>query len=99
MLAAVASPAAQNQVYNTAVGDRTTLNQLFKFLDLSLMQNQIIYENSPQYREFRSGDVRHSQADISKATQLLGYEPKYHINQGIEEAMPWYIQNYQHSKL
>ena len=99
LLAAVASPVAQNQVYNMAVGDRTTLNQLFKFLDSSLMQNQIIYGNSPQYREFRSGDVRHSQADISKAAQLLGYEPKYHINKGIEEAMPWYIQNHQSSKL
>jgi len=45
----------------------------------------------PVYREFCAGDVRHSQADISKARTLLGYEPAFEINAGIDKAMPWYI--------
>jgi UDP-N-acetylglucosamine/UDP-N-acetylgalactosamine 4-epimerase len=98
LLGVVSPEIAQNQVYNVAVGDRTTLTELFKFLDSSLAQNQVIYAQNPQYRDFRSGDVRHSQADVSKANRLLGYHPKYCLKEGIEEVMPWFVQNYTHKK-
>lgn len=84
---------ATNQVYNVAVGDRTTLNELFSAIKSALADNGINYEQQPTYRDFRPGDVRHSQADISKAKGLLGYEPKFKISQGIDEAMMWYIEN------
>jgi UDP-N-acetylglucosamine 4-epimerase len=98
LLAVLAPEIAQNQVYNVAVGDRTTLTQLFECLDTSLLQNKVIYGQNPQYCDFRSGDVRHSQADISKAARLLGYDPKYRLRQGIEEVMPWFVENQTHPK-
>src|SRR5690625_2793270 len=70
---------ANNQVYNVAVGDRTTLNQLFSAIQAALQANDINHRASPTYREFRAGDVRHSQADVSKARNLLGYEPSFMI--------------------
>lgn len=92
LLAAVATdPAARNQVYNVAVGDRSTLKQLIVFLQEALAENGIAYSRSPSYREFRAGDVRHSQADVSKACKLLGYAPAYRLQAGIKEAMPWYV--------
>jgi len=83
---------AINQVYNVAVGDRTTLNELFNAIKSALADNNVIYEQQPTYRDFRPGDVRHSQANISKAINLLGYEPKFDISQGIDQAMSWYVQ-------
>jgi UDP-N-acetylglucosamine 4-epimerase len=82
---------AKNQVYNVAVGDRTTLNDLFNAIKTSLNENGVTYTKAPIYREFRAGDVRHSQADVSKIKNLLGYAPKFVISKGIENAMPWYI--------
>ena len=82
---------ATNQVYNVAVGDRTTLNELFNAIKSALTDNGVTYEQQPSYRDFRPGDVRHSQANVSKANSLLGYEPKFNISQGIEEAMAWYV--------
>lgn len=82
---------ATNQVYNVAVGDRTTLNELFNAIKSALADNDVIYEQQPTYRDFRPGDVRHSQADVSKAYSTLGYEPKFNISQGIDEAMEWYV--------
>lgn len=82
---------AKNQVYNVAVGDRTTLNQLFEAIQIALKDNGINYTQTPTYREFREGDVRHSQADVTKAKTLLGYEPGFVIKEGIAEAMPWYV--------
>lgn len=94
LLAATAShPEANNQVYNVAVGDRTTLNQLFEAIQAALQANGITPTTAPSYRDFRPGDVRHSQADVSKARELLGYEPNYRITEGIAFAMPWYIAN------
>ncbi|OSI13299.1 NAD-dependent epimerase/dehydratase family protein [Neisseria canis] len=81
---------ARNQVYNVAVGGRTTLNQLFNYIRSSLADNDIQYTKDAIYRDFRAGDVRHSQADIGKAQNLLGYEPQFTIEQGIKKAMPWY---------
>jgi UDP-N-acetylglucosamine 4-epimerase len=83
--------AARNQVYNVAVSDRTDLNQLFNTLKQHLNTNGVSYDKVPVYRDFRAGDVRHSQADICKAQKLLGYAPQFDIHSGIEQAMPWYI--------
>lgn len=82
---------ATNQVYNVAVGDRTTLNELFNAIKSALADNNVIYEQQPTYRDFRAGDVRHSQANIDKANDLLGYEPKFNISQGIDKSMTWYV--------
>lgn len=91
ILAALAPVEAKNEVYNVAVGDRTTLNELFDALKIALGNNNVSYEQSAIYKEFRTGDVRHSQADINKAKKLLGYSPTHTISQGINEAMPWYV--------
>lgn len=93
LLAATTDKAnAINQIYNVAVGDRTTLNELFEVLRGNLMKNQLAPgDNAPTYCDFRPGDVRHSAADITKARELLGYQPRYRILEGIDEAMPWYI--------
>lgn len=94
LLAATATEEeALNQVYNVAVGDRTTLNQLFMELRHNLKDQGAPPDAVPQYREFRAGDVRHSQADIGKAQRLLGYAPTHRIDQGIAEAMPWYVKH------
>jgi UDP-N-acetylglucosamine 4-epimerase len=93
LLAALAPESVKNEVYNVAVGDRTTLNDLFLALKTSLYENNIQYKRNPVYTEFRLGDVRHSQADISKAMSKLGYAPKFRILDGISKAMPWYIDN------
>ena len=91
ILAATAPEEAKNQVYNVAVGDRTTLNDLYSWIKLALANNGIQITSAPIYRDFRAGDVRHSQAEIKKATINLSFHPQYRILQGIEEAMPWYI--------
>ncbi len=92
LLAATATDeTARNQVYNVAVGDRTTLNQLFEALRNTLATNAVCYQRNAVRRQFRAGDVRHSQADINKAARLLGYAPTHDIHAGIQTAMPWYI--------
>lgn len=93
LLAATAADDAKNEVYNVAVGDRTTLNTLFHALQSALAEQGRPYTKEPVYRDFRPGDVRHSQADISKAGSKLGYAPEYRIMEGIAKAMPWYIEN------
>ena len=88
---------AIDQVYNVAVGERTTLNQLFcKLRDRLLPQFPYLTQFKPLYREFRAGDVRHSHADISKARKLLGYEPTHRIDNGLDEALQWYVANLSH---
>jgi UDP-N-acetylglucosamine 4-epimerase len=82
---------ARNQVYNVAVNGRTSLNTLFDSLKSALADNSIVYTKEVIYRDFRAGDVRHSQADIHKAESLLGYAPAYDIRRGVAKAMPWYI--------
>lgn len=81
---------AKNQVYNVAVGDRTTLNDLFNAIKAALNDNGVTYKKDPVYRDFRAGDVRHSQASIEKIKNLLGYQANYKINEGIKLAMNWY---------
>ena len=93
ILAATAADEAKNQVYNVAVGDRTTLNDLYAAIQVALLENSINYAKSAVYREFRAGDVRHSQASIAKIQQALGYVPEYPIAEGIQLAMRWYVNN------
>lgn len=91
LAATVADPAAVNQIYNIAVGERTTLNQLFQLLQSGLRKiKSDLPEQSPCYAPERAGDVRHSHADISKAKRLLGYEPAVRVGPGLEQAMAWY---------
>jgi UDP-N-acetylglucosamine/UDP-N-acetylgalactosamine 4-epimerase len=85
---------AINQVYNVAVNERTTLNQLFD-MQRSLLSKRFPHlENfNPKYQDFRAGDVRHSLADISKAQNLLGYAPTHRIGDGLRTAMDWYVKD------
>ena len=85
---------AINEVYNVAVNERTTLNQLFDMQRELLVSRFPHLENyRPQYQDFRAGDVRHSQADISKAQSHLGYSPSHRINDGLRTAMDWYVKD------
>ena len=94
LAAIVDDPAALNQVYNVALAERITLNELFEMERALLMEHfPRMRECLPQYREFREGDVRHSQADISKARKLLGYAPTHRVGEGLKEAMGWYIRS------
>lgn len=83
---------AINQIYNVALNDRTSLNQLYHMIEDRLIQRVgYLTKKKPTYRDFRAGDVLHSQADISKAQQLLGYQPSHKIADGLDEAMDWYV--------
>lgn len=86
------SESAINQVYNVAIGDRTTLNDLYKQIRTYLSAHCSLPTENLTYRDFRVGDIRHSLADISKAQQLLGYQPTHKIAQGLDEAMGWYVE-------
>jgi UDP-N-acetylglucosamine 4-epimerase len=91
--AAVATePAALNQVYNVAVGDRTTLNELHRVL-VELLGERLprLRVPAPVHEAFRPGDVRHSQADVGKARRLLGYVPTHDLRAGLAAALSWYI--------
>jgi len=93
LLAALAEePAAINQVYNVAVGDRTTLNELYS------LTRKLLIDSAPaaaaakvEHRDFRPGDVRHSQADVSKGRRLLGYEPTHRFAQGLKSTVDWHV--------
>lgn len=86
--------AAINQVYNIAVNARTSLNQLYTMMRALLIdQFPHLQQHQPVYRDFRAGDVLHSQADISKASQLLGYLPTHQVDQGLKQAMQWYVRH------
>lgn len=74
-----------NQIYNIALGDRTSLNELQQ-----LISKYLNIKANVRYREFRDGDVRHSQADISKAIHLLGFMPSVRIEEGIKKTVIWY---------
>jgi UDP-N-acetylglucosamine 4-epimerase len=92
LAATTTHPEAVNQVYNIAVGDRTTLNTLFKEICAQLLPRYPhLMIAQPTYRDFRPGDVRHSMADVTKAKQLLGYAPTHQLREGLCEAVEWYI--------
>jgi UDP-N-acetylglucosamine 4-epimerase len=88
-------PAALNQVYNVAVGDRTTLNELYRVLaDLLRERLPGVRIAAPIHEPPRPGDVRHSQADIGKAQRLLGYVPTHDLRAGLREALSWYVERF-----
>lgn len=95
LLAATTTRAdALNQVYNVAVGDRTTLNDLYLAIHNGLhRRDPALPEQKPAYGDFRVGDVRHSLANVDKARSLLGYDPSHTMSQGLELALDWYVAN------
>jgi len=91
LAATTENPAALNQAFNIAIGETTTLNQLFHLIqDILRKADPSIPEQQPIYKDFRPGDVRHSHASIEKARRLLGYSPTERIREGLELAMSWY---------
>lgn len=95
ILAATSDQRAANQVYNVAFGQRTTLNELFELIKERVVETfPDAKDTRPVYRDFRPGDVRHSLADISKARELIGYEPEFSIRSGLDRAAQWYIRRF-----
>lgn len=91
LAATTENPAALNQAFNVAIGETTTLNQLFSLIQQILRRaDASIAEQQPIYKDFRPGDIRHSHAAIDKARSLLGYRPSHRIQEGLELAMDWY---------
>jgi UDP-N-acetylglucosamine 4-epimerase len=92
LAATTQTPGAANRAYNVAVGERTTLNQMFKFLNEGLRKRDPnLAEQKPVYREFRAGDVRHSLASVDKAKAFLGFQPSHSTQSGLESALDWYL--------
>ena len=89
--AALAPDEAQGEVYNVAVGGRTSLLDLFGMIREGLSEHQIHYRREPVMGPFRRGDVRDSQASIEKAERLLGYQPTHDVSGGLADALPWYL--------
>ena len=87
--------AALNRVYNVAVGQHSSLNQLFNLLRELLRERRDLHIDEPAHRPFREGDVRHSLADISQARELLGYQPTHTLESGLREALAWYIKRFE----
>lgn len=96
LLAATSARAeTSNTVYNIAVGERTSLNRLYDHLSAGLAGRcPWVREMKPVYADYRAGDVRHSLADIGKASRLLDYRPTHTLEQGLAEAIPWYLERY-----
>jgi UDP-N-acetylglucosamine 4-epimerase len=87
---------ALNQVYNVAVGDSTSLNELFALLrDLLHAHGVPVQGARAAHLDFRPGDVRHSEANISKGMRLLDYQATHDLPAGLAQALPWYIRKYQ----
>jgi UDP-N-acetylglucosamine 4-epimerase len=83
---------ALNTTYNIAVGTQTSILELYAMIRDRLAKfRPELHGVEPQFGPFRAGDIRHSQADISKAVRLLEYEPGYTVAQGLDEAIPWYV--------
>jgi UDP-N-acetylglucosamine 4-epimerase len=93
LAAATRDQSAINQVYNVAVGEETTLVELYAELQRLLSPKRPhLVSLKPMYREFRAGDVCHSRADIGKARRLLGYAPTHSFGRGLAEAIEWYCE-------
>ena len=95
LLSAISSnPAALNEIFNVAVNARHTLNNLFEMLRAKLSpRHPHLQHYEPRHRAFRSGDILHSCADISKATHILGYKPTHTLAEGLDDALDWYVNN------
>ena len=92
ILSAIFKP-EMHEVFNVAVGDRTSLISLFSLIKESLLNQNVIYNHDPKYRDFREGDVLHSQADISKPLKMLKYNPSHNISEGVKATVSWYLKN------
>jgi UDP-N-acetylglucosamine 4-epimerase len=92
ILASHAVDDRQSSIYNVAVGDTTTLNQLFDHLKNLLEVHGVAVTRNAVYNGFRTGDVQHSQADVRKAVRELGYAPTHRLPAGLEAAVPWYVE-------
>jgi UDP-N-acetylglucosamine 4-epimerase len=88
------NPEAFGEAFNVAVGGRNTLNELYTLINKELKDHINTFTMKEAiYRDFRAGDIRHSNADISKAQNTVGYAPTHDIYQGMEEAIEWYIES------
>ena len=99
LLASLTPGDQDSEVYNVAVSDATSLNELFDELRDILGAHGIAVTSNPAYTAFRPGDVRHSQADISKAMRKLGYAPAYRIHDGLRVTVPWYVEKHLRTEL
>jgi UDP-N-acetylglucosamine/UDP-N-acetylgalactosamine 4-epimerase len=91
LAAIVTSKAAVNQVYNVAHGERTSLNQLFQYIQEFIGRyDREILKIKPKYGPERAGDIPHSQASIEKAKEYLGYAPTHNVSEGLKEAIEWF---------
>lgn len=87
---------AFGEAFNVAVGGRNTLNELYDLINKELMEHIDGFQRKKAiYRDFRPGDIRHSNADISKAKQLVGYAPTHNIYEGMQQAIEWYINDFE----
>ena len=94
LAACVAEPAALNQAYNVAVGEQTSLTELYEMIRALLVQRfPHLRTVRPVHREERRGDIKFSKADISKARRLLGYRPRFRVIEGLERTIDWYVEN------
>ncbi|MEO8347255.1 MAG: NAD-dependent epimerase/dehydratase family protein, partial [Betaproteobacteria bacterium] len=92
LAATTLEPAALNEIYNVAVGGRMSLSALYSTLRSLLGEHRPGLDiGPPRHEDFRAGDVKHSQADISKARRLLGYDPAFDVRAGLDRALPWYV--------
>lgn len=88
------NPKAFGEAFNTAIGGRETLNNLYSAIVKGIQENLPDLEvKEPIYRDFRAGDIRHSNANIDKMQELLGYEPTHTLERGLSESIAWYIQD------
>ena len=94
LAATVTDPAALNQPYNIAVGEQTSLTELFEMIRALLIPRfPHLRSVRPVHREERRGDIKFSRADIAKAKKLLGYRPQYRVIEGLERTIDWYVDN------
>ncbi len=94
LAATTTNPQAANQIYNVGLNERTTLNELFYLLrDLLGRKFPQIKDCEPVYRDFRPGDIRHSQGDVNWARRLLDYEPTHRLAEGLQSSLYWYVRN------
>jgi UDP-N-acetylglucosamine/UDP-N-acetylgalactosamine 4-epimerase len=93
LAATTEKPEATNQVYNVAHNQRTSLNELYQLIKKRVADRCMIPTANISYRDFRAGDVRHSQAGINKAQTILNYQPIQDIEQGLDEVIDWYVKS------
>ena len=91
--AALIDAEAGHSVYNVALGGRATLNDLFESIRAGLNRSGHAYALEPVYKAFREGDIRHSQADVSRIAEAIGFVPQVSLGEGMARTISWYLQN------